>query len=52
MDRRLMLSLAAIGLAAPVLVALIILVVSVRWFRRRKHARARVDTWLPRRKRG
>ena len=48
MDRRVMLSLAAVGLAVPVLVVLIILVVSVRWFRRRKHARALVDTWLPR----
>jgi len=52
MDRRLLLALTAIGLAAPVVVALIILVGSVRWFRRRNHARALVSTWLPRRKRG
>ncbi len=48
MDRRLLLALTAVGLAVPVLVALVILVVSVRWFRRRTHARARVGNWLPR----
>jgi len=48
MDRRLLLALTAIGLAVPVLVVLIILVGSVRWFRRRNHARTRVDPWLPR----
>jgi len=52
MDRRLLLALTAVGLVVPVLVALIILVGSVHWFRRRNHARARVGTWLPRRKRG